>query len=210
MITEASIAAAVFAAVLVAAAAAYATRPSFPGKLKATGTFESRVDLSDAGTRTERERDFARICDSQLYLQFTDGVARPRLVELNKADFDGYMAQMQRHFGAESKILADYGYALISATTPFEFATQFGVPPNFGDTRYVIIHGQGTLRVMWAALLNDTPTKDGWPYVVCFVSEPLTPRPRVVTRMTYFCARHTSPSLGADIDAWFKTKFPRL
>lgn len=194
-----------------------------PGSLETSGSFESVVDLSDAGTREERERDFTRVCSSQLHLHFTElaggKLNPPRLMELEPKDsFAGYATQInERYFGRESAILTDYAFALVSATTPFEFATQFQVPPNFNEIRYVILHQPGTrtLRIFWAAFMSDTPHSPPaagrrvWPLFVCFISEPLSvvenPCRRIVTRFSYSCSRNSYASLGPAIEAWLAT-----
>lgn len=196
----------------------------FPGILESAGSFEAVVDLSDAGTREERERDFTRICQSQLHLHFTEmrqgKASPPRLLELKpRESFAGYAAQIrERYLGAESEVLTQHAFSLVSATTPFDFATQFKVPPNFSETRYIVVHQpeRRALRIFWAAFVSDNPEIPPparlrvMPLFLCFVSEPLTlldnPHGRIVTRFAYSCRRNSHAFIGKAIADCFEKR----
>lgn len=148
-----------------------------PGSLKSKGVFEGVVDLSDDGVREERERDFMRIAGGPfLHLYTVKKKAPLTLLNLDSSEnFAGYKTQLDKY----SSALGSYGFALISATTPFEFAIQFQVPPNFRETRYVVITGSESVRVMWAAQMGK--------FFLCFVSDPLEQGHDNKIRFTYFC-----------------------
>ncbi|KAJ8613143.1 hypothetical protein CTAYLR_004791 [Chrysophaeum taylorii] len=186
-----------------------------------------RTSEPKSKTREERERDFTRVCRAQLFLQFTQldrgNATSLRLLDLERREtFDEYASQIsERYFDAESFVLTEYAFALVSATTPFEFATQFNVAPNFSETRYVVVHDpeRKALRILWAAFASDSPGAPPpqpprrWPLFLCFISEPLLLRKNVgrfETRFTYCCERNHASSLGVAIDEWFRANATTL
>ncbi|KAJ1457963.1 ankyrin repeat-containing domain protein [Pelagophyceae sp. CCMP2097] len=194
--------------------------PKLPGNLQPRGHFSlADPDLRDSGVANERQRDFERVCGSRTFLHVSTLNAGAKATEPKLLDVANGAKTFEElcdavdaggALGNAAAVLRESAYALVSATTPFEFAMRFGVPPNFGESRYVLVREQATLRVLWAAFLNDQPypiaTGDPWPYFACFVSEPLCPGDlldgRREKRFDYFCeANFSNASLGPRIQA---------
>lgn len=199
MLSTAAAALALFVGALMAMSSK--KKKKLPGVLKEEGEFDSTVDLSDSGTLEERLRDFTRICESGLY--FLDR-GRVRLIE----DVRTCLGK------GESSTLNRWAYVLVSASTPFDFASQFRVPPNFSEARYVVCKGEeeGTIRIFWAGFLSADPLRpasskrDASYYFLCYISEPLREEKETV-RFAYRCTQNRKNfTLSKCIDEYFKVK----
>ena len=121
------------------------TPVEFPGGLEAEGEFESTVDFDDGRAVDERKRDFARLVKSKRHLFYSgaNGGGAPRLVDGGVAPcetFDECARVAADALGPAGAAVATWAYVLLSATTPFEWVSYYGVTPHFGESRYVVEH----------------------------------------------------------------------
>lgn len=189
----------------------YARPLSLPGGVAARGSFEAEAcDLGDAATRDERRRDCARVLGAGGRFFFASaGGAAAAVGACAAADWAGCARELSARNGlgrATAPFLAR-GFALVSATPPFEWARYFGVEPRFGEVRYVAFAADGAaLRVGVFATLADAraPAAD-FPWFVALLSDPVAEGgdPDAPTRFSYWCDPVPRRATLADLyDAW--------
>lgn len=120
-------------------------------------------------------------------------------------------------------------YAVVSVSSGIEFLQQFGVFPQVGDYRFVVLHSDSTtsetststspsFRVLWAAFFADgmsgprTDESKPWPFFVAFVTEELCAdgsgaKGSSGPRCRYVCEPNREASLGKKVNALLTSGF---
>merc|ERR1712070_1328468 len=123
------------------------------------------------------------------------------------------MGEISQKYFDNNPLLREFAYSLFSATTPFLFATTFGILPQFAQSRYVLIYNAAdkTFQMFWAAFITDTPTPDFHvgPYYVSILSDKIEKKTIDSDKIKFTNKAHANSesAISKWIDNYFREEF---